>query len=215
MEEICAGVEIYFTGRQGGQYSKTAFILCDDYVELTSKLYLSENIHNWSDRHPNNRFKTFAEILNEVRRHIAQTDARQEQAAIRIHDRMKDRRRRRNDFFHSTSLLDLNVKARNCIESFCDLFDYGQILFPEDWSTVARGTLNLETMEVLLRLEKKAFSDPQISTRVNDILSRWPRNKQKIRTRGDHVATHPEDLHLRLCVICGGQELREKLRALL
>ena len=31
---ICAGVEIYFTGRTGGQCLKTAFILCDDYTQL-------------------------------------------------------------------------------------------------------------------------------------------------------------------------------------
>lgn len=33
--------------------------------------------------------------------------------------------------------------------------------------------------------------------------------------KGVHVAIHPEDLHLRLCVIHGGQEFRDKLSVLL
>ena len=215
MDEICAGVEIYFTGRQGGQYWKTAFILCDDYIELTSKLYLSENTPDWSEKRRNKSFKTFPEILNEARESIAQTNAGLARTTAGIQERMKGRHKRRNDFFHSTGLLDLNVSARNCIDSFCDLFDYGSTLFAEDWAAAVRGTRNLETMEILLRIEKKAFSEPQVSTQLNDILSGWPRNKNTIRKKGDHIATHPEDLHLRLCVIVGGQDLREKLRKLL
>jgi hypothetical protein len=37
--------------------------------------------------------------------------------------RIEARRARRNDFFHSTHLLDLNFHARDCVEAFCDLLD--------------------------------------------------------------------------------------------
>lgn len=215
VDEMCTGVEIYFTGRQGGQYLKAGFLLCDDYVELCSKLYLTENVQGWSDKRPKSSFKTFTEVLNEVGTHIAQNNPANTQVVNEIQERMKERRKRRNDFFHTTSLLDLNVSARNCVESFCDLFDYGESIFPNDWVNTIRGTRNLETLETLLRLEKKAFSDPNITTQVNDILLRWPKNKKTIRARGEHIATHPEDLHLRLCIVCGGQALRDKLRVLL
>lgn len=56
MDEVCAGVEIYYTGRAGGQYLKTAFILCDDYTELTSKLFLLMDDANWPDKE-DGRFK--------------------------------------------------------------------------------------------------------------------------------------------------------------
>ncbi len=35
--ELETGLEIFFTGRSAGQYWKTAFILCDNYSELTAK----------------------------------------------------------------------------------------------------------------------------------------------------------------------------------
>ena len=39
-------------------------------------------------------------------------------------DAMLKRHARRNDFFHSNSLLDLNENHRNGVESFCDLLEY-------------------------------------------------------------------------------------------
>jgi hypothetical protein len=49
LDEICAGAEIYYTGRTGGQYLKTALVLCDDYSELVSKLFLRTNDSDWTD----------------------------------------------------------------------------------------------------------------------------------------------------------------------
>ena len=40
MREICAGVEIFYSSKTGGHFCKTAFIFCDDYTKLTSKLFL-------------------------------------------------------------------------------------------------------------------------------------------------------------------------------
>jgi len=36
--EIGSGMEIYYSSRLGERYLKTAFILCDNYVELLSQI---------------------------------------------------------------------------------------------------------------------------------------------------------------------------------
>ncbi|MEH1893070.1 MAG: hypothetical protein V7K92_27850 [Nostoc sp.] len=216
MDEICAGVEIYYTGRQGGQYLKTAFILCDDYTELTSKLFLLTKNPSWSDTKANGKYKNYYDIQQNVQAEFAAGSAELAQIQA-FHTRMKARRDRRNDFFHSTHLLDLSVTPRNCIEAFLDLLNYGELICGSDWTTELQASRNLDSLSIFLKLEHKSFSDPSIMYKVNDILrdsrcniSKLPRN-----AKGVHVATHPEDLHLRLCVIHGGQELRDKLSALI
>ncbi len=49
MREIGAGVEIFYSSKSGGQFWKTAFILCDNYTELASKLFLIADNPKWSD----------------------------------------------------------------------------------------------------------------------------------------------------------------------
>ncbi|MGC4031351.1 MAG: hypothetical protein QM754_06345 [Tepidisphaeraceae bacterium] len=215
LEEICAGVEIYFTGRSGGQYLKTAFILCDDYTELTSKLFLLTDNPAWSDQTANGRFKNYHAIQQDVRAVFSAKRAADLPIITKLHAEMASRRSRRNDFFHSTNLLDLNVSQPRCVEALVDLLDYGLLLFPADWQQTVVESRNLETLEVLLRLEKRGFSDPSVLPRVNQLLAAWPRNLKKGERAGVHIAVHPEDLHLRLCVTCGGKGLRDKLAALL
>ena len=128
---------------------------------------------------------------------------------------MTNRRERRNDFFHSTKLLDLSVTQRNCVEAFCDLLEYGGILLGIDWRGAIDTTRNLATLEVMLKLERCAYSDPSVTPKMNKILQDWPRNILNSKRRGVHVTEYPEDLHLRLCVICGGKDLRDKLKALI
>jgi hypothetical protein len=215
IDEICAGVEIYYTGRTGGQYLKTAFILCDDYTELVSKLFLLTENPNWTDRKPSNHFKNFHDVMREVKAVVAAKLAAHSQRVEDLQAGMTSRRKRRNDFFHSTNLLDLSVTPRNCVESFCELFEYGEILFSADWRTTLESSRNLATLEVMLQLEKRAFSDPSITPRMNNVIQNWPRNTQNNKMKGTHVAEYPEDLHFRLCVTCGGKALRDKLKALM
>lgn len=208
-------LEIYYTGRTGGQYLKTAYILCDDYSELVSKLFLLADDDRWTDKKPNNHFKSYHEVLRDVE---AVVRAKVPDRLDRLRDlqsAMTNRRARRNDFFHSTSLLDLSVTPRNCVESFCDLLEYGELLLGTDWRQALEGCRNFATLEVMLQLEKLAFSDPSITSKVSNILQNWPRNIRNNKKRGVHVAEYPEDLHLRLCVTCGGKPLRDKLKALM
>lgn len=217
MDEICAGVEIYYTGRTGGQYIKTAFILCDDYTELIAKLFLLTNIKSWSDEKSKDRYKNYYDIMEEVENEV-KTNLSSELSKIQaLQSSMKTRRKRRNDFFHSTKLLDLGVAHRNCIESFCDLFEYGEILFQSNWRNVLEATRNLETFEVLFKLENSSFSDPSITTKVNEIFQEFPRNtpKKYIKSKGINISGYPEDIHLNLCVRKVGKELCDKLKALL
>ena len=217
MDELCAGVEIYYTGRIGGQYRKTAFILCDEYSELVSKLFLLTDNPNWTDKKPNDHYKNYQEVLQDVEVVVGNKMPAHLQRVKDLQAVMKDRRKRRNDFFHSTNLLDLNVTPRNCVESLCDLLEYGEILLGANWRTALKASRNLATFEVMLQLEKCAFSDPSITQKVDRILKDWPRqNKDKhVPRRGTQYVEHPDDLHLRLCVFWGGHELREKFRSLL
>lgn len=215
IDEICAGVEIYFTGRTGGQYLKTAFILCDDYTELTSKLFLLTDNPSWSDQKAGGKFKNYHNIQVDVQDVFRAKRPSELAQIIKLHGNMKTRREHRNDFFHSTRLLELNVSQRYCVEAFCDLLDYGTLLFGSEWKDEVKAARDLESFETLLRLEKKSFSFPAITNTVSQILRDCPRNLSSASRRGVHITTHPEDLHLRLCIRDGGQELKDKLASLL
>jgi hypothetical protein len=172
VDEIRAALEIYYSGRTGGQYWRTAFILCDDYTELVSKLFLLTDNPNWSDTRPNDsRFKNYHEIQADVRGVFAAKRPVDLPRVQELHDRVKDRRDRRNDFFHSTHLLDLSVTSRNCVEAFCDLLGYGELLFGASWQREISDCHDFETLGVLLRLEKLSFSDATIWPKVCRILT--------------------------------------------
>jgi len=215
IEEICAAVEIYFTGRTGGQYLKTAFILCDDYTELISKLFLLTNNRKWLDTKENGRFKGYQDVLGEVATVFEAKRPADLKDVRDIQVRMQDHHTRRNDFFHSTHLLDLSVGQRIVVEAFCDLFAYGELLFGTDWQKHVDSSRNLETMRILLLIEKESFRDTTIWQKVQAILRDCPRNKSNAARKGVHLTEYPEDFHLRLCITHGSTLLRDKLKAIL
>jgi len=252
MREICAGIEIYYSGRTDEQYHKTAFVLCDDYTELTSKLFLLTDNPKWSDSRsekeikkfekaqkavedainagtiPNPKdveqfkkgvgkgtFKNYGEVLDDVRKVFDNKRKADLPKLDTLQNAMRTRRKRRNEFFHSTSLLDLNVGKHVCVAAFCDLLDYGELLFPKVWTQTVEATRNLETLEILLRLERKGENDLSMPLKISKILSNWPRNLSSKALKGVHLAEHPGDMHLMLSVIYGGPEFKNKLRELL
>ena len=214
LDEICAGLEIYYSGRTGGQYDKTSFLLCDDYVELTSKLYLTENDQAWVDTLPGGRFKNFHTVVDEVRG-LYESKAGTDTSLAAIIQRSKERRVRRNDFFHSTKLLDLSTSKRACVEAFKDLLDYGNKLFGAAWQEEVTGVRNLETLEIMIRLEDRSFGEPHLLSEIATVFQSWPRNMRSSSSRGIQMVGYPEDLYLRLCVINGDALLRDRLSALL
>jgi hypothetical protein len=64
--EINAALEVYLSGRTGQQFNRTAFILCDDGSELTSKLFLLTDDPAWSDA-SGRGFKNFKQVTADVR----------------------------------------------------------------------------------------------------------------------------------------------------
>ncbi len=215
VQEINAAMEVYLSGRTGQQYNRTAFILCDDGAELASKLFLMTDDRRWSDTKAKRQFKRFKEIIAEVRCIFAAKRAADHGAVDALLDRIESRRQRRNEFFHSPNLLDLNFHARDCVEALCDLLEYGALLFPAHWHDAVAATANMETSEAILRLDKKAYGDPAVGSKLSAILKTQRRLGEKPTKKGCEVAHHPEDHHLRLCIRNGGKELRDKLRALL
>ena len=213
--EINAALEVYLSGRTGQQFNRTAFILCDDCAELASKLFLLRDTPTWSDKRRNKSFKNFNEVTGEVRAVFLAKRAADHSTADTLLKRIKDRRERRNKFFHTTDLLDLTLQPRDCVDAFCDLLDYGKLLFPADWEAEVAAAGNMETCQALIRLDRKAYGDPSVGPKVNDILAKWPRNSPKPKKRGCEVAHHAEDMHLRLAIRNGGRPLRDKLLELL
>jgi hypothetical protein len=212
--EVNAALEVYLSGRTGQQYNRTAFILCDDCAELAGKLFLITDNPAWSDTN-GGRYKNFKDVSKEVRELFLAKRAAHHAAADGLLKRIEDRRDRRNKFFHSTDLLDLTLQPRDCVDAFCDLIDYGKLLFPADWETEVAAAGNMETCEVLVRLDRKTYGDPSVGPKINDILAKWPRNSPKPKKRGCEIAHHAEDMHLRLAIRNGGNQLRDRLRTLL
>jgi hypothetical protein len=213
--EINAALEVYLSGRTGQQYNRTAFILCDDGAELASKLFLLTDDLAWSDTKPKGGFKNFKNVSSDVRAVFLAKRAADHPSVDALLNRIEGRRERRNKFFHSTDLLDLTLQPRDCVESFCDLLDYGKLLFPGVWDTEVAAAGNMETCEALIRLDRKTYGDPSVARMLNDVLAKWPRNGPNPRTKGCEVAHHAEDMHLRLAIRNGGNLLRDKIRALL
>ena len=73
----------------------------------------------------------------------------------------------------------------------------------------------METCEALIRLDRKTYGDPSVGPKLNDLLSKWPYKGPKAKKKGCEVTHHAEDMHLRLAIRSGGDDLRDKLRALL
>lgn len=255
MREIGAGVEIFYSSKTTGQFIKSAFVLCDNYTELLSKLFLIEDDPNWSDTDeteqkkfedaktrvntaiasgtvPNTddvkklvkgagkeRFKNYHRVLQDV--HDVFNNKRVTEISIieNLHTRMKARRELRNEFFHSAKLLRLSIAQSDCIEAFCDLLDYGELLFQSKWQDALSAERTLGTLAILLRLDLKSYGNPSIISKVNEILENCPRyrlsDKKTIPKKGVQISKYPDDLHLILSVIDGGQELRDKLSVLL
>jgi hypothetical protein len=220
--EINASLEVYISGRTGQQYNRTAFILCDDASELSSKLFLLTDTPGWTDTKANGHFKRFKEVTGEVRG-VFQAKRPGDYAAVdHLLKTMEGNRNRRNEFFHSTHLLDLNLHARDCVEAFCNLLDYGNLLFPptpgvvgSGWSAAVAAAGNMETCEALIRLDRKTYGDPGVAGKINDLLAKWPCNGPTAKKKGCEITHHAEDMHLRLAIRNGGKDLRDKLRALL
>ena len=180
----------------------------------SSKLFLLCDDRTWSDR-AGGGFKNYHAVKVDVEGVFAAKHPEELDTVRALHERMRSIRDRRNRFFHSADLLDLSLTPRMCLESFCDLFDYGLKLFGDEWAKAVGGAGNLETYELLLRLERAALRDPAVSIQLMKVLQDWPRNSSSGRKVGIQIATHPEDLHLRLAVVNGGSALRNRLRALL
>ncbi|MCH8880681.1 MAG: hypothetical protein IID34_12475 [Planctomycetes bacterium] len=218
LDEICSTLAMYYSGRSTGQSLKTAFILCDDYAELLSKLFLIEDDTPWSETKKNNHYKNFHDVLKDLESVFAAKRSGDLAKLKELTTNLRDRRKRRNEFFHSTHLLDLNINTRGCVEALCSLIDYGALLFGTIWHTGVRSRPRMNTFCTLLELERGSFDDPTLWCRVDEILKVWPRRGQEKKTiskKGTQYAEHPEDLHLRMCVDWGGRELLVKLHALL
>jgi hypothetical protein len=222
VREVAASLEIYLAGRTGQQFNRTAFVLADDCAELASKLFLISIDPKWSDYKDNGNFKRFNDVTAEIRSRFNTMRPKDVQAITDLTSHIESRRKRRNDFFHSAKLLDLTLYPRDCVDAFCDLIDYCALLFPpnpgkpaEGWAVHAAAESDFETCEAILRLDHKAFADPTVTEKLNDILRKLPRSGGPAERQGCSVARFPADFYLRLAIRHGGKELRDRVRTLI
>lgn len=215
VQEINAAMEVYLAGRTGQQFNRTSFILCDDCAELASKLFLLRDNDKWSDTKQNNRFKNFKDVTTEVRGVFHQKRAAEHQTVDDLLKRIEARRDRRNQFFHSTHLLDLTIQSADCVRAIVDLLELGKLYFEADWDREIASIATMETNEAVFRVDRKSYDDPSVLPKFNELLKRQPRMGVKPTKTGCDVAHHPEDIHLRLAIRNGNRELRDKLRSLL
>jgi len=111
------------------------------------------------------RFKRFKDVSAEVRAVFQAKRAGDHAAVDALLKRIEGRRDRRNGFFHSTHLLDLNLHPRDCVEACCDLLDYGKLVFPADWDATVAIAGNMETCEAMIRLDRKRATTTRVSAR--------------------------------------------------
>ncbi len=219
MPEIENGLEILFTGKSAGQYWKTAFVLCDNYTELTTKLFLSTKTAGWTDLKPNGKFKSYHDILNDIAGSAPVAGNAATLAAVQaLQLDLRARRDQRNDFFHSANLLKLNVHLLDTLKAFCGLLDYGNHLFGADWDTAINGRPSLCNLVLLVRVEHKALTaDYTVQHKLEDIFRKWGRIKDKatVPTKGAYLTEFPEDVHRRMVIINGGPKLAAELQKLL
>jgi hypothetical protein len=213
-DEICVGLQIYVSGR-AGSHLKTAFVLCDDYTELATKLYLIRQDKKWSDQRSTGGFKNYHEVLKDLVNSIARERAHLLSAVEVLHVSMHARRSRRNIFFHSTTLLDLQTSRKDTAEALTDLFRYCELLFEDDWSRAIAETADLEALTLMVRLDDAASRDSTLLTRVNALFARQPKNVTNKKQQGVHLVAFPEDLHALMCAKWGGQDIINDLRDLL
>ena len=100
-------------------YNRTAYILCDDCAELASKLFLLTDTPAWSE-HTKANLATSSGSVKSLTKSGQSFQAKRlgdHAAADALLTRIEARRDRRNEFFHSTHLLDRNFHARDCVGS--------------------------------------------------------------------------------------------------
>lgn len=219
MPEIENGLEILFTGKSAGQYWKTAFVLCDNYSELTAKLFLTTKITGWTDTKPNGRFKNYHDILNDVEAAAPVTAVPATLAGVQaLHADLKARRQQRNDFFHSANLLRLNVHFLDTLKAFCGLLEYGKFLFGTNWDNAVNSRPALTNLVLLVRIEHKTLTaDYSVQHKLDEIFRKWGRIKDKatVPVKGAYLTEFPEDVHRRMVIINGGVRLAAELQRLL
>jgi hypothetical protein len=220
-EDISNVLEMYFSVWPSHRYHKTVFILCDDYTEIMTKLFLLTCNPDWSEVRGSDNdgrplFKGFHKVLEETKDAFAKSQPSNVQRLEALHSRVRGRREIRNQFFHSANLLEMTLAPRKCVDGLLDLLEYGRLLFGDKWEELVTERRVMEVYKTLLRIERWSFSEPKILDKLNSILSDWPGRKTygPLAEKGVQYVQHGEDLYLRLCVDWGGADILDELMGL-
>ena len=200
LHELGNAAEIYLTSSDA--YLKPVFLLLDDYVELSSKLYLKTRDRNWSDTKSNGAFKSFHNLLSEVLAAISSASIPHTRDRLKVlHSEMSERREQRNNLFHSADMVALNASERSVLQAFEEILEYLAILFGASVQQRIADDNRLAVLFGLIRLKRLAREGGHYAELwakcFRDMPSNHPNPPKK---RGAQVVEFPTDLHRRACL---------------
>ncbi len=168
--------EIYLVNPAGN--ARSAYIQIDDLCELIMKSYLQANVAAWSpishQRNSRDYFKGFWTITGEVRQQMPGN-----QAVSDLLDRIEGRRTNRNRFFHDHEMSGLTVTDEHCLQSFCDLYDLLDALFPTAFRNYENRVLRAQVAAI--RALRDCAQSPIKKQKYNEIVNKW-RNEETNKT---------------------------------
>jgi hypothetical protein len=194
---ISTANEIYLVNPANN--ARSAYIQIDDLCELILKSYLQANVKDWSpyDERGKNKehFKGFWPVSREVKDYQPGN-----QPLADLLARIESRRTNRNQFFHNHEMSGLTITDEHCLQSFCDLYDLLDTLFPNAFRNheQRRGRAQVAAIRAL----KNCAQSPHLKQKYNAIVSRWKNEEttRTLKTTGEVRVTFP-NLAYDYCVI--------------
>lgn len=132
--------------------ARSAYIQIDQLCELILKSWLQANVSGWSaisHTSPSGRnfYKGFRDLMSDVR---GQTLGNTSLHAVL--DQFRDRRDKRNNFFHNPDLAGLTVQQSECLQAYCELYELMELLFATDYTDAVVREPILRTQIAMIRL---------------------------------------------------------------
>lgn len=127
---------------------------------------------DWQAEHSPTSFKSFHEVSDEVRaRHpLGSVNGSDLDSVI---ERIKDRRDKRNAFFHHHNLTGLAVPDKDCLYAFLDLHSLAVCLFTSDYTDRLEANHVVQAHITLLKLKFRASETGLVTEYYRDVLRRY------------------------------------------
>lgn len=201
-------IDVYFSNPQ--KNLRTVFIQIDDLCELGMKSYLKKIDGRWSPKNSNNRFKTFFDIINEVKEY------EKSDKVNNLLEEFLNRRELRNEFFHNQDHMGLTLEDKTCLKCFLDLFELMEFLH-EDFLNRVKATPIGKVQLNLILLLYKAHSDSKLYRQIRNVLKNKRSNSpsKRVKARGQHLIEADDVGYQWILINHEAEELLQELEPLI